>query len=890
VKPSTPTGDSAFKGFAEAEATATVHTLITRAAKPALEELEALRVALDVRCASLVATIAETGNLDPVPVQELVERLVHAAGEEANAAAQAARALAVAEAETRLALERADAEKELELFRADAEKRLELLRADAAHQRETGRRELESLTEALNKAKTYAETVRAEADAHFAEVRAAREQAETLRADRDAHLQAASTAREHVEAMRADRDAQAETAKGARERIEALRTDRDAHVQAAKTARDETDAIRADRDAQVLAATTARQQVEAMLDERETHAEAVRAATQQVEAMRADRDAHAEAITAATQQVEAMRADRDARAETASAAGEQIEAIRADRDAQAEAARAAMEQLEATRADRDAHAETARTSGEQVETLRADRDAHVETARAAREHVEAITADRDAQVALARIAKEQIEAMRLDRDAIIAAARAEQTQLLAETHTQLEAACLESERLMAARLREIEALRTELEHARAEVLRAGSDLEHARTEVSRAGTELEHARTDVLRARAEASPVERPATQPVNVRADVEPIAPPTLVQPQPAASAAATREQLHAPSVQTQAPPVAARAVASAPIQAVDDPLPAGCRAVDEAANISQVLDGMIDGVGAVFPRAALFVVKAQAKRLQGWRSVGFTGVAAITREFEFSLATDSALTRAVNAGRMVLTGDGSRDGQAAEQPGEPWTVTFPVITGDRVVAVVHADAGGRNGEQAAAFDRDTALEISRELIRRGGLRLTALTTSVRAAFGNVMGETPAAISETPAAVVISETPATISVPAAAVVISETPAAISATPTASDAVGPTASQEDAGRYASQLVSEINRYKQPAATTQAPDQHLQERLTGEIEGSRSLDAVPAPSAASTALGMFDEAMGKMLGNDGLETKGPSEQEVVAVRPLSIVQS
>ena len=62
MKSSTPTGDSAFKGFAEAEATATVHTLITRAAKPALAELEALRVALDVRCASLVATIAETGN------------------------------------------------------------------------------------------------------------------------------------------------------------------------------------------------------------------------------------------------------------------------------------------------------------------------------------------------------------------------------------------------------------------------------------------------------------------------------------------------------------------------------------------------------------------------------------------------------------------------------------------------------------------------------------------------------------------------------------------------------------------------------------------------------------------------------------------------------------
>jgi hypothetical protein len=302
-----------------------------------------------------------------------------------------------------------------------------------------------------------------------------------------------------------------------------------------------------------------------------------------------------------------------------------------------------------------------------------------------------------------------------------------------------------------------------------------------------------------------------------------------------------------------------------------------------------------MIDGVGAVFPRAALFVVKAQAKRLQGWRSVGFTGVAAITREFEFSLATDSALTRAVNAGRMVFTGEVARDGQPAERPGEPWTVTFPVITGDRVVAVVHADAGGRNGVEAPPFDREAALEISRELVRRGGVRLTALTTSARAAFGNVMGETPAAVvvSETSAA--ISVTPAAINVAPAAIsvapaAINVAPAAVRETPTVPDAVSPTASQEDAGRYASQLISEINRYKQPAATTPAPDHSLQERLAGEIEGSRSLDAVPAPTGASTALGVFDDALGKMLGNDGLKTSGASEQEVATVRPLLIVQS
>jgi hypothetical protein len=133
--------------------------------------------------------------------------------------------------------------------------------------------------------------------------------------------------------------------------------------------------------------------------------------------------------------------------------------------------------------------------------------------------------------------------------------------------------------------------------------------------------------------------------------------------------------------------------------------------------------------------------------------------------------------------------------------------------------------------------------------------------------------------IGETPAAVLISERPA-------AAILGEAPPAIAETPTAPASFLPTASQEDAGRYASQLVSEINRYKQPAAATSAPDHSLRERLAGEIEGSHSLDAVPAPSASS-ALGMFDEALGKMLSGDA---GGPSKPEAGAVRPLSIVQS
>jgi hypothetical protein len=342
-------------------------------------------------------------------------------------------------------------------------------------------------------------------------------------------------------------------------------------------------------------------------------------------------------------------------------------------------------------------------------------------------------------------------------------------------------------------------------------------------------------RAELVRARAEASRVEL-AIQPVVGRAAVE------------------TQEtQSVAPATPPVAPPV--------PQQVVSDPFAAAYRSVDEAAHLSQVLDALIDGVGAVFPRAALFVVKTKSKRLQGWRSVGFTGVAAITKEFEFSLATDSALTRAVNAGREVFTGGAPQDGEPTARPNEPreaWTVTFPVTTSDRVVAVVHADGGGRNGEEAREFDREVALDVSRNLIHRAGERLTVLMTSARTAFGNVIAETPAtSITTAPPVKPVRQEEARL-----------------------EAHGETA---DARRYASQLVSEISRYKQPAAPAEVPDRTLQERLASEIEGRR--DQPAGHEQAGTALGVFDEALGKMLGNGDRDVPGQSEQPAAAKHPL-----
>jgi hypothetical protein len=272
-------------------------------------------------------------------------------------------------------------------------------------------------------------------------------------------------------------------------------------------------------------------------------------------------------------------------------------------------------------------------------------------------------------------------------------------------------------------------------------------------------------------------------------------------------------------------------------------------------------VLDALVDGAGSLFPRAALFVVKTKSKRLQGWRSVGFTGGAAITRDFELPLTTDSALTRAVTASRTIFTGDGQSAAQA-----EAWTVTFPVTTGGRVVAVVHADAGGHNGE--TSFDREAALDLGHTLVRLAGERIAALTMSARAAFGNVISGAPmhdAAVSPAP----VLTTPVNDSHVNRTHNGAAAPQLVPAAVTAPD-------NGDAGRYASQLVAEINRYSQAAAaaTAQAApavaDQNLQGRLADQIEDAHALAPAPAPSAQVSALGLFDEALGKMLGNGGRE--------------------
>jgi hypothetical protein len=841
----------AFQRFAEDQATATARSLIAEAAKPALLELDAFRAALDARAGALAATLAGAAVVDQNPIRDLVGRLAAAARDEASTAASAARAAANREADVRLQLDRAEAQKQLDAMREEAEE-----------QRNLAQIELRSLTEALEHA---------------------RHQADAVRAERDAQVDALRRAEEQAAAVRADRDAQLEAVRVAAEQVAAMSTERDEHVRIAEAAREEARTVQGEQDALLEAARISNARHSKLIEQAQARAEAAHAQAAAAQAHAAEAQAQADA---ARSQLDAVRA------QAGEAAQSQLDGARvqaADAQTRAETAQAQLAAAHAQAADAQRQAEAAQAQMAAAHTQAAEAQAQAADARTQAEAVQSQLAAAQVQAAEARTqadaAQSQLAAAHADADALRVQLAATQAQLvaaqaqIADAEDRLAEARAEAERRLEVGAREIEALRLELERVRADLQSAretapAEPVQHAAVAaeplhlvapaVSETHQPVEAASPEPLQHVEPVAmpPEDAPLQVVVEPAAVVEPvyelapISSDALNQAVPEPVAAASdfdSSSLPAAEVVAAEPPASApvlhlvhraETAEESPAPAENaDPVGAMYRAITGAADLSQVLDALVDGVGALFPRAALFVVKTKSKRLQGWRSVGFTGVAAITREFEFPLTTDSALTRAVTASRTIFTGEGQPGGEA-------WTVTFPVTTGGRVVAVVHADGGGRGHEPAAEFDRETALDLSHTLVRMAGERIGALTLSARAAFGNVMSGTPAA---TPAAEPVRVN-AAVAAPAAA------PRPERVEPVA-------AAADDAGRFASQLVSELNRYNLTTAAAPA-DSNLQDQLAGKIEGAGS--APPPAAAPASALGMFDEALNKMLGNGSFE--------------------
>jgi hypothetical protein len=419
-----------------------------------------------------------------------------------------------------------------------------------------------------------------------------------------------------------------------------------------------------------------------------------------------------------------------------------------------------------------------------------------------------------AEVELASVraeAEAQYEADRREHAALTAALEQAKVQL-DSMRAEVETARVDAERALAAPMRELADTRAQLEDARAQV-------QQAREEIARI-TEAAAARSDSARAAVEAIAGAREATAPEICAEDV----------------------------IQSASEfPVGANPPGDGP-----DQVATTIRALGESANLTQVLDALLDGLGVVFPRVALFVVMSRSQRLQGWRSIGFNGAAAISKKFELSLATDSVLTRAVKTGRATVAGSEAPDRDQMAADTRLWSVTIPVTIGDRVVAVVHGDAGERLVDSSSSFDREVALTVSDLLVRHAGDRLATLTASAQMTFSDLTSDAPALSDAIEGS-------------------AERPRQEAPRPT-----------EEARRYARLLVSEIKRYTQ-ANGLALPDRNLDERLKGEIERCRTLYIKRVPPDAGGTINCFDEVLVEMLGGSASDRPAAIE-EPVGARP------
>jgi hypothetical protein len=150
-----------------------------------------------------------------------------------------------------------------------------------------------------------------------------------------------------------------------------------------------------------------------------------------------------------------------------------------------------------------------------------------------------------------------------------------------------------------------------------------------------------------------------------------------------------------------------------------------------------------------------------------------------------------------------------------------ELWTAILPVVTDERVVAVVYADEGTRTGESAPSFDRQVGLDLAERLIGHAGRRVAALHETA----GVELGSTP-------------DTPP----PSEARDASLDKASRQEEP----------SSDRAREYARLLVSEITRYPQADPATPL-EPRLSERLAEDVEQLTASAASDRPANLSRLL-------------------------------------
>jgi hypothetical protein len=300
---------------------------------------------------------------------------------------------------------------------------------------------------------------------------------------------------------------------------------------------------------------------------------------------------------------------------------------------------------------------------------------------------------------------------------------------------------------------------------------------------------------------------------------------------------------------------------LAALPAEAAPDPWPAVLETLRKMArpgSQAEILQLLLDASGDHADRAALFIVRRG--RAAGWAARGFEGdpVAERIRQIQIDLEEDTVFREVTRGHRSLAEHDPEADGVSFLRFGqtEPREALYvPLVTRDRVVVVLYADAVGE-----------------KRALRRAALEALCLMASLSLERFLLQSRQAGAETERGRAPSLASTEREPALPATGSRAGQPETAAPAHPLEE----PATDDDDAARFARLLVTEIKLYHEHDVAQGRAERDLYRRLREPIDRSRRMyeERVAGREAGRDH---FEEKLVEILAGGDPDLLGPRDE-------------
>ncbi len=274
------------------------------------------------------------------------------------------------------------------------------------------------------------------------------------------------------------------------------------------------------------------------------------------------------------------------------------------------------------------------------------------------------------------------------------------------------------------------------------------------------------------------------------------------------------------------------------------------------------EILSSLIDAAAAIFPRAAVFILKGGT--LAGWAGLGFLGEGGFRSEqmarISLSASGGHILARAATGGAPTRAGAHGPGQEVLAAlggvvPGDACAV--PVLVRGRTVAVLYGDTG-----TSPEWGDPLALEI---VARIAGLAMERLAAPQRGDRAGALEAPQAGLAKSAHPTSAAASPAPPEEAELQAILTDLGGNLR-TPGADDGLSEEERrrQAEARRFANLLVSELLLYHEPAVIQGRRHRDLSVRLRTEIERSRQAFVARFPALGSGSTDYFRQEIVRLL--------------------------